>query len=205
MSDYNSDGQETQFVCHKSVDSIPVLAPAGAIVPMYRNANRNDLSLEQPIEIHVWHGNGQYDWYEDDGETMDFTRGKYVITHLEAKLEDKVQRFILTPGADTAHVIPESRNIYVKFRDVVAADVYVDGYQTEYEKDGIWLALADKEIVIELKNMKLMKNKSFAENRISLLTRVQAGNNWKNRRFNPKRNNIPAYVQDALDELKELL
>ena len=53
--------------------------------------------------------------------------------------------------------------------------------------------------------MKLMKNKSFAENRISLLTRVQAGNNWKNRHFNPKRNNIPAYVQGALDELKELL
>ena len=190
---------------YRDLDSIPVLAPAGAIVPMYRNATRNDLSLEQPIEIHVWHGNGQYDWYEDDGETMDFTRGKYVITHLEAKLEDKVQRFILTPGADTAHVLPESRNIYVKFRDVVAADVYVDGYQTEYEKDGIWLALADKEIVIELKNMKLMKNKSFAENRISLLTRVQAGNNWKNRHFNPKRNNIPVYVQDALDELKELL
>ena len=40
---------------YRDLDSIPVLAPAGAIVPMYRNATRNDLSLEQPIEIHVWH------------------------------------------------------------------------------------------------------------------------------------------------------
>ena len=54
---------------HRDLDTIPVLAKEGAIVPMYRNAETNDLSLSQPLEIHLWRGNGSYELYEDDGRT----------------------------------------------------------------------------------------------------------------------------------------
>ena len=43
------------------LDSIPVLAPEGAIVPMYHHEGSNDLSLDQPLDIHIWHGNGIID------------------------------------------------------------------------------------------------------------------------------------------------
>ena len=34
---------------YRDLDAIPVLAKEGAIVPMYRNAETNDLSLTQPL------------------------------------------------------------------------------------------------------------------------------------------------------------
>jgi hypothetical protein len=42
---------------------------------MYRNGSTNDLSLDQPLEIHIWRGNGSFDLYEDDGETDDYKNG----------------------------------------------------------------------------------------------------------------------------------
>ena len=75
----------------------------------------------------------------------------------------------------------------------------------EYTKDGILVEVSDKKITIELTNISVMKNKPLSQERISILTRVQAGNNWKNRHFNVKNNKFPGYVQNALDELEVLL
>ena len=190
---------------YRDLDSIPVLAPAGAIVPMYRNCATNDICLEQPLEIHVWHGNGHYDLYEDDGATTAYEKGAYVITRMKAEYEDGVQRFILTPGNDDAHILPEKRRIYVKFRDIEFAEVFVDGVQEVYSKLGIHVPFTGKEVVVELKNPVIAKNKPYEDSRISILTRVQAGNNWKTRRFKGGKNKFPKYIQDALDELDALL
>ena len=188
---------------YRDLDSIPVLAPEGAIVPMYRQDKTNDLSLEQPCEIHVWRGNGKYEWYEDDGKTTAFTKGEYVITSLEASLENGVQRFVITPGEDTANLLPMNREIYVRFRDIEAAQVTVDGETVTYDKDGIKVIVSNKPVTIELTEFVAMKNKPKQESRISILTRVQAGNNWKSSHF--KGNKIPTYIQKALDELDALL
>lgn len=190
---------------YRDLDSIPVLAPAGAIVPMYRKDTTNDLCLEQHMEIHVWHGNGVYNWYEDDGATFGFARGEYVITNLKAEYQDGIQKFILTPGVDEAHILPERRQIYVKFRDIVSADVTVDGVQVAYAKYGIGIPLRDKAVTIELKNPVFMKNKPIEDERVALLTRIQARNNWKNHHLDIKNKKFPAYVQAALDELDALL
>ena len=190
---------------YRDLDSIPVLAPAGAIVPMYRQNSTNDLCLEQPVEIHVWHGNGQYEWYEDDGRTFAYEKGAYVITNLKAEYKDGVQRFILTPGKDDAHVLPENRRVFVKFRDIEMAECFVDGEQTPFTKVGIQIVPKDKEVVIELKNPVIMKNKAFEQSRTALFTRIQAGNTWKARHINVKKNKIPEYVRGALDELESLL
>ena len=190
---------------YRDLDSIPVLAKEGSIVPMYRQDTTNDLSLEQPMEIHVWRGNGSYELYEDDGQTFSFEKGAYVITKLEATLEADVQRFVITPGEDKQNLLPKMREIYVKFRDIENAKVYVNGAEVEYSKDGIKLMVAQETMVIELKEMVVLKNKPKQDSRISIFTRVQAGNNWKSSHFNAKKNRIPEYVQNALDELDALL
>lgn len=190
---------------YRDLDSIPVLAHEGTIVPMYYQDKTNDLSLEQPLEIHVWRGNGNYELYEDDGATTAFEKGQYVITKLEAVCENEIQRFTISPGKDVANLLPVQRKMYVKFRDVENADVQVDGQVMEYTKDGILVEVSDEKITIELTNISVMKNKPLSQERISILTRVQAGNNWKNRHFNVKNNKFPGYVQNALDELEVLL
>ena len=190
---------------YRDMDSIPVLAPEGAIVPMYRQDRTNDLSLEQPLEIHLWSGNGRYELYEDDGRTTAFEKGVYVVTALDASLKDDVQRFVITPGEDKNHILPERREFYLKFRDIVDADIYVDGNKVDFNKDGICLNVSDREVVIEAKNMVMLKNKPKQESKIDILTRVQAGNNWKASHFKEKMGRIPQYIQGALDELDALL
>ena len=189
---------------YRDLNEIPVLAPEGAIVPMYRETRTNDLSLEQPMEIHVWHGNGRYEWYEDDGMTTAFKQGAYTVTTLEARNADGVQQFIISPGKDEAQVLPASRKIYVKFCDIESAEAYVDGNKVEYTKDGICVEVSNQQVIIELKAVRVSQNKTYAQHRISLLTRVQAKNKWKNRHFKDEKRKLPAYAQEALDEVRAL-
>ena len=161
------------------------------------------------MEIHVWHGNGQYDLYEDDGETTAFEKGAYAVTRMEAKYENQVQQFVLSTAVDPRGILSKERQIYVKFRDVENAKVYVNGCYAgelkERKKEDIRIMLSHEPVTIELRDVSVMKNRPFEENRISLLTRIQAGNNWKNRHLKGKKNKFPVYVQNALDELEVLL
>ena len=106
---------------YRDMDAIPVLAPAGAIVPMYRNADTNDLSLAQPLEIHLWRGNGTYELYEDDGETIAYQQGKRCVTTFRLEEEGATLRLTITPPADSFGLLPEKRQMFLKFRDILVA------------------------------------------------------------------------------------
>ena len=169
---------------YRDMDSIPVLAPAGAIVPMYRNADSNDLSLAQPLEIHLWRGNGHYELYEDDGETMDYQNGKSAVTTLDLEEKGGSLKLTITPPADSFGLLPENRQMFLKFRDVAAEEICV--------------SVGSEPVVVELTDIKPLTNESQDEIRSAILTRVQGDNQWKSSRFKGK---LPQFVADALAEL----
>ena len=107
---------------YRDLDSIPVLAPAGAIVPMYRNDRTNDLSNSQPLEVHIWRGEGHYELYEDDGETNAYKNGEFVITKFDLAEGDGSLILTITPPTDTKGIIPTEREIFIKFRDIIHTD-----------------------------------------------------------------------------------
>ena len=80
---------------HRDLDAIPVLAKTGTILPMYRSADSNDLSLDQAMDIHVWRGNGTYCLYEDDGETFAYQQGHFLKTHMTIAEDENTLRFTL--------------------------------------------------------------------------------------------------------------
>ena len=172
---------------YRDLDSIPVLAPEGAIVPMYRHGNSNDLSLEQPLEVHLWRGNGTFDLYEDDGETMDYAQGNFAMTRFAQEEKKDMLRLTITP-ADPHGILPEKRTMYLHFRDVPVEPIAV--------------CVADKPVTVTLKNVRGMKNEPKEQLRGALLTRVQAGNQWKNTNFGKK---MPGFVREALSELEALI
>lgn len=172
---------------YRDLDSIPVLAPAGAIVPMYRNDRTNDLSLDQPLEIHMWRGDGHYELYEDDGETKAYRDGKYAITTFDLTDDGENLRLTITPPEDSHGLLPESREMYLKFRDV--------------ETDEIKITLGREPITVEIKGYKAMENEPEDELRSIILTRVQGSNDKKNAIFSAK---LPDYVSDALKEFEAL-
>ena len=169
---------------YRDIDSIPVLASAGSIVPMYRNADTNNLSLDQPLEIHLWRGDGYFELYEDDGETNAYREGKYAITEFNLEENGDNLRLTITPPADSHGLLPDEREMYILFRDVVAEEIKV--------------SVGREPVVIELKNVKPVPTESVEELRSALLTRVQGSNDRKNRLFAKK---MPAFVEGALAEL----
>ena len=172
---------------YRDLNAIPVLAKEGAIVPMYRHADTNDLSLAQPLEIHVWRGNGSFALYEDDGATTAYRDGIRAVTRFTVEEKGSELTLTITPPEDSHGLLPEMRQMYIRFRDVDTEEVCIQ--------------VADQPVVVHLTNIRPRQNPAKEELRCSLLTRVQAGNHWKNRRF---QKNMPKFVQNALDELDAL-
>ena len=59
------------------IDKMPLFVQAGAIIPVYPSVQKH-IARQNPMEIHVYEGsNGYFELYEDDGETLDYERGRY--------------------------------------------------------------------------------------------------------------------------------
>ncbi len=171
---------------HRDLDSIPVLAKEGTIVPMYRNADSNDLSLDQPLEIHIWRGNGSFALYEDDGVTMDYQKGIFAVTTFHLEEEGSTLRLTITPPTDSMGLLPKTRSMHLKFRDIVTEEITVE--------------VSDKPIVLELTNVVYRTNEPIDELRINLLTRLQGSNDAKSRILQK----TPPFLRSALSELDAL-
>lgn len=169
---------------YRDIDSIPVLAPAGAIIPMYRNAESNDLSLQQPMEIHLWRGNGSYELYEDDGETDAYKEGKRAVTSFRMVENDDSLTLEIAPPADSCGLLPGEREIYLVFRDI--------------DHEQIRISLSDKPVTVEVNGIRPRKTATKNELRVSLMTRVQGSNDKKNILFGKK---MPAYINEAMKEI----
>ena len=100
----------------RTLDSIPVLAKAGAIIPL--SADKGN-ACDNPANLEVWayEGNGEYSLYEDKGDKSCITH--FAMTHQKGKqvLE------IVAQGDKT--VLPTNRTITVLFKDIPEGEAVV--------------------------------------------------------------------------------
>ena len=186
----------------RDLDAIPVLAPAGAIVPMFAQGDTNDLSNEQPLEIHIWRGKGSFELYEDDGETNALA---HVITKFDLLETGKSIRFTISPAEGDLDLIPEKRKIRLVFRDIVSGKITVNGEEVPFDSHGIWLDLtASQGALVEIAESVHAVNPPLAELRTDLLTRVQGEVIWKNAVLKDDRK-MPRNIRDALREFDALV
>ena len=174
---------------YRDIDSIPVLAPAGAIVPMYKNDRTNDLSLEQPLEIHIWRGNGSYDLYEDDGETMAYQNGESAITKFELEEGDGTLKLTITPPTCSNGVLPEEREMTIVFADI--------------KHESVTVKIKNEPVTVEVENIVPTENESREMLKNILLTRIQATNAWKSKHLDSTK--MPTFVADALSEMDAMI
>ena len=186
---------------HRDLDSIPVFAKEGAIVPMYHSGENNDLSLDQPLDIHIWRGSGYFNLYEDDGETNSSDRA---VTNMTLTETGGGLQFIISPAKQTGQLLPKNRYFNLIFRDISEATVTVNGESAGYCANGIpVLTDPGKEIVVVLTDIRKTVNPPREKLRTELLTRIQGEVIWKNSVLNsPKK--MPKFVRDALAELDAL-
>lgn len=205
---------------YRGVESIPVLAKAGAIIPLDENDTDNYSGNPDIIEILVYRGNNSFELYEDDGETKQFMNGKFATTRFDVAENGNTVTFKINSVQGDLSVVPVSRCYAVRFKDIVSAEtaeVYVNDDLTQrienYEDDEIrieaWSIKPTDKVEIVLKNIGVLKN-NHKEEIINLVTKYQLDVNFKKKTFtrcvtdNDYIPNVKPYLKKPLEELKKM-
>ena len=110
---------------YRDIHSIPVLARAGAIVPMTEEI-LGTAAVHNPesLAIRVYGGaDGSFTLYEDDNETNAYMKGEAVNTKMDLNWEKKT--FTISPAEGKLELVPSKRTIKVQFFGVKDSDVKV--------------------------------------------------------------------------------
>ncbi len=98
----------------RDIYSTPVLAKAGAVVPMTDEIyGKAPLSNPGSLRIRVFAGaDGSFALYEDDNETMAYEEGRCAVTEISWSWSEK--RLVIHPVKGDASLLPEKRQITVE-------------------------------------------------------------------------------------------
>ena len=100
---------------YRSLESIPVLAKAGAILPFTDEiSGKEAIKNPQSLHISVFAGaDGSFELYEDDNETCAYESGTCVITEM-LYTENEKNIFTIMPAKGELSLIPEKRSYLVE-------------------------------------------------------------------------------------------
>lgn len=94
------------------LDAIPVLARAGAIVPMDAQQGADGSGNPQELSIHVFAGaDNRLELYEDDGETQAHLAGHRCLTPIVQEWHEQRLRLSVGPAQGDTSVLPAGRTI----------------------------------------------------------------------------------------------
>ncbi len=188
----------------RDLDTIPVLAKEGAIVPLSADKG-NTVDNPENLEIWAFSGDGRFTMIEDNGRT-DYNNHKAETT-FEMKYQGDSLTFIIEKAEGDFSVIPDKRNY-----KVIVRDLNVDG----------------EPVVVELNNCSVKKSHSVTidgvkrnvwdepkDEVIRIMSRWQAQNSIKNRAYGRLENltgrndilreinsvNMPDCVKNAIIEM----
>lgn len=113
----------------RKLESIPVLAKAGTVLPLSLD-NGNSVKNPEKLEIKVYSGNGRYTLYED-GENGEEYFTDLVLT------ESGGQVVLSILGHGDAGIIPRNRTLRISFENIYdgVAEVYCGGKRIDCGKE----------------------------------------------------------------------
>ena len=106
---------------YRGLESIPVLAKEGAIIPMSTNDKENNWKNPKDMTVRIFRGNNTFELYEDDGETNDYKDGNSAITRYTVEEADGNLSFFISPAEGNCSTIPQRRNYTLIFEDIAEA------------------------------------------------------------------------------------
>lgn len=131
-------GKKTMKVWRK-LDTVPVFAKAGAIVPMLTDGETNKLTFDD-LTVKIFSGNGEYTLFDEDGEMS------YKQTKTDGGLKIEI-----------SGNLPNLKKQTLEINNLVSAVITVDGKTTDS------LVLDGGSHVIELSEMKFKETEDLLE------------------------------------------
>lgn len=101
---------------YRPLESIPVLAKAGGILPLTSEINGTE-AVKNPNSLHIYvfaGSDGRFELYEDDNETCGYETGDCVKTVMDYS-EAEAAQFVINPAVGNLSLIPERRTYTVTF------------------------------------------------------------------------------------------
>lgn len=105
----------------RPLESFPLLAKEGAIIPLDMNETENGAENPAALEIFAVSGNGSFTLYEDDGETQEYQNGVFAETPFEIEKTGGDVRFSILPVRGSAECTVSSRAYKISFFDIASA------------------------------------------------------------------------------------
>ena len=182
------EGSRT-LTMYRDMSSIPVLARAGAILPLYAEGRENSLDPAQPHELWIYRGDDTFDWYEDDGESKAYRDGQWSLTHMEVRETGSTLRFTMETERGAADYPLPRRKLILRFRDVEGAAAFVNGEAAELKtiltgngqrECSLELWSGGEAVTVELRDVKARENLPLEEEAVRLITKYQMSNTRKN-------------------------
>ncbi len=198
---------------YRDLETIPVLAKAGAIIPLDVNDRTNDCSNPEKLELLVYRGNNTFTLYEDDGETLSYRDGEYLKTAFTVAEKGSTVSFKIAKAEGTGSVAPETRTYIIKFKDIVSGEVTVNGVKADAKTVNGTLEVtvtagAEDTVEIALENCEYLKNEDRRQALINTVAKFQMSNDMKGFKFNGmlKSGKIPAGIsKDFAGPIKEIM
>ena len=204
---------------YRGIESIPVFAKEGAIIPMATDNKSNICTNPKDMTVRIYRGNNSFELYEDDGETNEFRNGNFAITKYTVKEEDCNVSFTVSPAEGNCSSLPQRRNYTFVFEDITGADtinVTVNGKDAKAEiinagekiKVLVKSVSPKANVEISLVNTKIKVNRDKKEAIIELVTKYQLPVAYKRTKFNSFLNNlskIPSCDECFRGPLNEIL
>lgn len=205
---------------YRDMSSIPVLAKAGAIIPLNSESKSNSWGNPEELEIFIYSGNGDFILYEDDGESENYKKGAFVKTHFALEEKGADLSFCINAPEGDLSLIPAERTYTLRFKDVSGAKslrVYKNGkrIKADVSEEGecvnlnVILKGSDK-IKITLSQIKRKGNPPKREALCELISRFQGSNLLKPVLFNAilkgKKSTyiLPDYAVGPIKEIEDL-
>ncbi len=170
----------------RGLDSIPVLAKSGAIIPLSAECFSNDISLPNLLEILVFNGNNTFYMYEDDGESTDYIDGKYALTEFNVEDNSSDLKFSFKTAGELS-LLPE-RDCILSFKNIKGfKNIYCNNSELEVLKSNegfiqvkIENIIYDSEYIIEITDYVLNCKDDKTEDYINVTSRYNGLNLRKN-------------------------
>lgn len=204
----------------RGVEGLPVLAKAGAIIPLDHNGSTNLSSNPAELDWLIYRGSNNFILYEDDGVSRDFEKGAFATRKVAVKEEGKQIAFTVYPYEGDKSVVCSSVIYHLHFKDIVEAEavtVTKNGVSMEWEQikgDTLTLLIKDigpeDKIAVLLHQISVLQNRNTTEALVELVSKFQAGVGYKKRKFTKfvfdpnKMPAAPAFFKEPLTEIMQL-
>ncbi len=202
---YEGDKKITMY---RGIESIPVFAKEGAIIPMSKDDINNDWTNPKDMIIRIFSGKGDFTLYEDDGETNAYKQGKFAQTKLAVRDFNREVTFTAYPAEGDITTLPKKRSYTFIFENVANAEnisVLTDGKKTKFAAKildrKLQIDLRDvspkSEIQVILSETQARENRDKKEQIIDLVTKYQMAVNLKKVKFDSFIKNINGKLPES--------